>query len=82
MKNKVLGKRVAAMTIDWMIASFAHTGLLILILRFGYISDIFPKIIMLPKNIHSIIYFSLVIVYYVILEGVFNTTIGKKNLWA
>lgn len=80
MKNNNISRRLMAMSIDWFIASLLHTALLILILRFGYINEIFPKIIMLPTDYHSVIYFSFIIFYYIIQEVFFNTTIGKRIL--
>jgi len=75
--RKLITKRIEAMTIDWIIASLIHIGLMILCVRFAYLSELFPKFIKLSIDIHMIIHYIVVILYFIIFEGMTNRTIGK-----
>lgn len=78
MKNKILGKRIIALTIDMMISSIFFIGVLFLLLINGYRSKVIIKILTVPENFQVFIFIIFIFFYFVIQEILFKKTFGKK----
>jgi uncharacterized RDD family membrane protein YckC len=78
MKGKLILKRIIAVSIDMLLIGFLDVVIVLLILKFGLNSTFGYSYLTLSNKMRSYAFIVNLELYFIISEGVFGKTIGKK----